>query len=251
MIIEYHRPSTLDEAIKLLERETPVTVPLGGGTVLNAPSDDQVAVVDLQELGLGAISQAGSTLKVGATTTLQSLLDSPDLPAALGKAINHEAAYNLRQSGTVAGALVSGGGRSPFLTAMLALDAQLLWQPGGVKQALGEFVPLRDDLRPGLLISEIHFSLQTRLAYEYVARSPADKPVVCVAVARWPSGRTRIVLGGYGDAPITAMDGEELDGAGEVAEYAFMTAQDQWASAEYRMDAAKTLVGRCLKALDE
>jgi CO/xanthine dehydrogenase FAD-binding subunit len=250
MIIEYHRPNNLDEAVQLLERETPVTVPLGGGTVLNAPTDDQFAVVDLQDLGLGAINQAGSTLKVGAATTLQSLLDSPDLPAALGKAINHEATHNLRQSGTVAGALVSGGGRSPFLTAMLALDAQLFWQPGEVKQALGEFVPLRDDLRPGLLISEVHFSLQTKLAYEYVARSPADKPVVCVAVARWPSGRTRIVLGGYGDAPITALDGEELDGAQEVVDYAFMTAQDQWASSEYRQEAAKALVGRCLKTVE-
>jgi CO/xanthine dehydrogenase FAD-binding subunit len=251
MIIEYHRPKTLDEAIKLLERETPVTVPMGGGTVLNAPSDDMFAVVDLQDVCPGEINQAGSTLKVDSGATLQSLLDFSELPAALGKAIKHEATHNLRQSGTVAGALVSGGGRSPFLTAMLALDAQLFWQPGGVKQALGEFVPLRDDMRPGLVITEVQFSLQTRLSYEYVARSPADKPVVCVAVARWPSGRTRIVLGGYGDAPITAMDGEELDGAGEVVEYAFMTAQDQWASAEYRMDAAKTLVGRCLKALDE
>ena len=66
MIIEYHRPNKLDEALKLLERKQPVTVPLGGGTVLNAPSEEQVAVVDLQDLGLGGIDKAGSTLKVGA-----------------------------------------------------------------------------------------------------------------------------------------------------------------------------------------
>ena len=249
MIIEYHRPKNIDEALELLARTQPVTVPLGGGTVLNSPSDDMFAVVDLQDICPGEINQAGSTLKVDAAATLQSLLDFSELPADLGKAITHEAAYNLRQSATVAGALVSGDGRSPFLAAMLALDAQLIWQPGDVKQALGEFVPLRDELRPGLLITEVQFSLQTKLAYEYVARSPADKPVVCVAVARWPSGRTRIVLGGYGDAPITAMDGEELDGAQDVVEYALMTAQDQWASAEYRMDTAKTLAGRCLQAL--
>ncbi|MEN8243218.1 MAG: FAD binding domain-containing protein [Chloroflexota bacterium] len=249
MIIEYHRPKKLDEALKLLERKQPVTVPLGGGTVLNAPSDEQVAVVDLQNLELDGINQAGSTLKVGAAASLQSLLDTPELAEALVKAIKHEATHNLRQSGTIAGALVSGDGRSPFLTAMMALDAQLVWQPGDAKQALGEFVPLRAEQRPGLLISEVQFSLGTRLAYEYVARSPADKPVVCVAVARWPSGRTRIVLGGYGAVPITALDGEELDGADEVVEYALISAQDQWASAEYRIDAAKTLVGRCLQAL--
>jgi CO/xanthine dehydrogenase FAD-binding subunit len=216
---------------------------------LNAPSDEQVAVVDLQALGLNKIKKSGSTLKVGAAATLQSLLELPGIPEALGKAIKHEAGHNLRQSGTVAGALVSGDGRSPFLMAMMALDAQLVWQPGDVKQALGEFVPLRADKRPGLLISEIDFSLQVKLAYEYAARSPADKPVVAVAVGSWSSGRTRIVVGGYGTAPITALDGEELDGAEEVVEYALISAQDQWASAEYRQDAAKALVRRCLDSL--
>jgi CO/xanthine dehydrogenase FAD-binding subunit len=250
MIIEYHRPNTIDEAVKLLERTQPVTVPLGGGTVLNAPSDRQVAVVDLQALNLDKITKKGSTVRAGAAATLQALLDFPELPQALSKAIKHQATHNLRQTGTIAGALVSGDGRSPFLMAMMALDAQLVWLPGETKQSLGEFVPLRAEERPGLLISEVSFSLGTKLAYEYVARSPADKPVVGVAAARWPSGRTRIVLGGYGALPITAMDGEELDGAQEVVEYALMTAQDEWASAEYRMDAAKTLVGRCLQALE-
>lgn len=250
MIIEYHRPNTIEEAVKLLGRTKPKTVPLGGGTVLNAPSDRQVAVVDLQALGLDKMDRAGSTIKAGGAATLQTLLDFPELPEALVKAIKHQATHNLRQSGTVAGALVSGDGRSPFLMAMMALDAQLFWLPGDVKQALGEFVPLRGEARPGLLISEVNFSLGTKLAYEYVARSPADKPVVGVAAARWSSGRTRIVLGGFGAMPITAMDGEELEGAQEVVEYALMTAQDQWASAEYRIDAAKTLVGRCLQALE-
>ena len=249
MIIEYHRPKKIDEALKLLAREQPTTVPLGGGTVLNAPSEEQVAVVDMQDLGFGGINQSGSTLKVGAAASLQLLLDVPELPEALAKAIQHEATHNLRQSGTVAGALVSGDGRSPFLAAMMALDAQLVWQPGDVKQAIGEFVPLRGEQHPGLLISEVQFSLSTLLAYQYVARSPADKPVVCVAVARWPSGRTRIVLGGFGLVPITVLDGDELDGAAEVVAYALITAQDQWASAEYRIDAAKTLVGRCLQEL--
>ena len=70
--------------------------------------------------------------------------------------------------------------------------------------------------------------------------------MVCVALARWPSGRTRIVLGGLAGAD-HRLDGEELEGAAEVVEYALITAQDQWASAEYRIDAAKTLVGRCFR----
>lgn len=35
MILEYHRPKTIDEALALLERDNPRTVPLGGGTTLS------------------------------------------------------------------------------------------------------------------------------------------------------------------------------------------------------------------------
>jgi CO/xanthine dehydrogenase FAD-binding subunit len=246
MIVEYHRPDSIEDALNLLKRDKPVTVPLGGGTMLNAPSEDQVAVVDLQNLGLDEVKKKGSTLTVGATATLENLLHFPDLPKALIKATRHEATYNLRQVSTIAGTIVSADGRSPFTTSLLALDPQLTWLPGEKSQPLGEFIPLRNEPWPGLLISEINIPLQTKLAYEYVARSPADLPIVAVTVARWSSGRTRIILGGYGDSPMMVMDGVEDGGALEVVENAFLHAGDQWASAEYRADVVKTLVKRCL-----
>jgi probable selenate reductase FAD-binding subunit len=250
MIIEYHRPESIEEALELLQREQPNTVPLGGGSVLNAPSDDEVAVVDLQNLGLDMVKRKGKTLMVGATVTLETLLASPDLPEALVKAIRHEATYNLRQVSTVAGTLVAADGRSPFTTALLALDPQLTWLPGEVKQPLGDFLALRsDDSWPELLITEVAFSLQPKLAYEYVARSPADLPIVCVAIARWSSGRARIVLGGYGASPMMVLDGQEEGGALPVVKNAMANAEDQWASAEYRADVAQTLTKRCLEAV--
>ncbi len=249
MILEYHRPEKIEDALALLARVTPVTVPLGGGTVLNAPGERSYAVVDLQALGLSAIERKGTQLKIGATATLQALLDTQDLPTALADAIMHEATYNLRQTGTIAGTLVSAGGRSPFLTAMLALDAQLTWLPGDLNQALGEFVPLRKSAWPGAMISEVGLSTQPSLAYQYVARSPADRPVVCAAAARWPSGRTRVVLGGYGAAPMAVLDGEVNEEALAAVGNAYLTAGDAWASAEYRADSAKTLAKRCLLAV--
>ncbi len=250
MIIDYYRPETMDEALGLLARTTPETVPLGGGTVLNAPSDRQVAVVDLQKLGLNTIDVKARLLNLGATVTLQRLLETEGIQAALAEAIRLESPYNLRQSGTVAGSLVSGGGRSPFVAAMLALDAELLWQPGDLTQPLGEFLPLRSGDWPGVLISQISFSHQIQLAYHYVARSPADRPVVCAAAARWPSGRTRIVLGGFGKAPLAILDGEANEGVLDAAEAAYLTAEDEWASAEYRAATAKVLVRRCLEELE-
>lgn len=249
MIIGYHRPDTLQAALKLLARKEPRTLPLGGGSVLNAPAEEKFAVVDLQNLGLNTIERKGSALEMGATLTLQALLDTPDLPDALYQAIRHEAAYNLRQIATIAGALVSADGRSPFATAMLALDAQLTLLPKEEQVGLGDLLPLRREMLKGRLISKIVAPLNARLAYHYVARSPADLPIVCVAAARWPSGRTRLVLGGYGAAPLMAMDGQEPDGASEAARNAYNHAGDEWATAEYRAEVAETLAKRAIEEL--
>jgi len=246
MIIEYHRPEKLEETLKLLARTDPLTVPMGGGTVLNQPSDKQVAVVDLQALGLNHIESRGNSLSIGATATLQDLLDKSETPLALKSAIRHEATYNIRQVATVAGALVSADGRSPFVTTMLALAPELVLQPGDEEMAYGEVLPLRDENYMGRLITQILIPLNTGLAYQYVARSPADLPIVCTAVAKWPSGRTRVALGGYGDVPLLAMDGPNPQGADIAARDAYREARDEWASADYRSDVAATLTNRCL-----
>lgn len=251
MILEYFRPKNVDEALELLGRTSPPTVPLGGGTVLNAPADRQVAVVDLQDLGWDQIEPVGRVLTIGAAARLQALMETSTIQPALVQAIRLESGYNLRASGTVAGGLVSAGGRSPYLTAMLALDAALVWQPDDLEQPLGEFLPVRGGEWPGKVISDVRISTQTELRFHYIARSPADRPIVCAAAARWPSGRTRIVLGGYGKAPLTILDGEANDGVLEAAEAAYLTAGDEWASAEYRAEMAVVLVRRCLQDLGE
>ena len=122
---------------------------------------------------------------------------------------------------------------------------------------LGEFLPLREI--KGALITSIAIPLNLKLAFEYVSKTPSDKPLVCAAVAQWNSGRTRLALGGYGKSPMLAMDGElppspsgrgtEGEGLFAAAKNAFHEATDDYASAEYRMDVAATLAKRCLTAL--
>ena len=56
-------------------------------------------------------------------------------------------------------------------------------------------------------------------------------------------------IGGYGQAPVLAMDGPEPEG-GEVAARAVCShAGDEWASAAYRSDVAGVLARRCLDEL--
>ena len=245
MISTYHRPQTLDEALTLLTQ--PNTVPLGGGTLLSKPTTDSVAVVDLQRLGLDSLRVNGNELVIGATCTLQSLLESEHSSAALKSALKFEAPLNIRNTATVAGTLIASDGRSTFAAMLLAMDAKIELienrQPKIV--SCGEFILTR----PNGLITSITISLNTKSAFEFVSKTPADKPIVGAAVVQWNSGRTRLVLSGYGKTPLLAMDGTEADGIQEAAKNAYHEAHDEWTSAEYRIDVAAVLAKRALDAL--
>jgi len=253
MITAYHRPRTLDEALTLLSR--PNTTPLGGGTLLASRTwkADPVEAVDLQAVGLNTIKKSGNNLEIGATVTLQGLLESGHSPQPLKLALKLEAHLNLRNAATVAGTLVSCDGRSTLAAVFLAVDAKL--EQTRLKNSqietrtskLGDFLPLRD--LQDWLITSINIPVNLKLAFDHVSRTPADKPIVCAALAQWNSGRTRLALGGYGKSPVLAMDGTEADGLEAAARNAFHEATDEWGSAEYRMDIAATLAKRCLDNL--
>jgi CO/xanthine dehydrogenase FAD-binding subunit len=248
MITEYHRPKTIAEALALLARKDPPTLVLAGGTWVNRPSMDHFALVDLQALGLNQMAVEGNQVTIGAMVTLENFCNLPDIAPALKQAIQLETNYNLRQMATVAGKLVTATGRSSLAVILLALDTQMVWEPGNVEVNLGNWLPIRSPERPGLLVTMLKFSRLPQLCFEYVARTPGDTPVVCAAAAHWPSGRTRLVLGGYGLAPIVVMDGTEAAGADYAARDAYSQAGDQWATAEYRQEIAVVLTHRCIAA---
>lgn len=243
MITTYHRPKTLDEALKLLTQ--PNTVPLGGGTLLSQPTTDSVSAVDLQLLKLDSLRVNGNDLQIGATCTLQSLLESEHISESLKIALKLEAPINIRNSATVAGTIVSSDGRSPFVTMLLACDARLEIRDLQESQvsSLSEYLLTK----PKGLITSISIPLNIKTAFEYVSKTPSDKPIVCASLAQWNSGRTRLALGGYGKIPLLAMDGSEDGGIETAARIAYHEAADEWASVEYRIEMAAVLSKRCLE----
>jgi len=244
MITTYHRPKTMDEALALLTQ--PNTIPLGGGTLLSKAAADSVSVVDLQALGLDSLRASGNDLQIGATCTLQALLEANECPEALKTAIKLEAPLNIRNTATVAGTLVASDGRSPFAAMLLAMDAKasVISDQKSVI-SVGEYLLTH----PQGLITEIVIPLNTKTAFEFVSKTPADKPIVGAALAQWNSGRTRLTLCGYGKSPLLAMDGTEADGLDTAAQNAYHEANDEWASAEYRMDVAAVLANRALESI--
>ena len=244
--LEYYRPQTLDEALERLNQG----VPLAGGTRLTPHLRGIGGLVDLQDLGLDRIDATEAALVFGGTATLQGLVDNAaQLPEDLVKVAKLEAGWNIRNKATVAGTIVTGDGRSPLLTVLLAMGAELEFAPGTGTASLEEVFARGADRTGGKLITAIHAANPGRLRFTQVARSAADRPLVCVAVAAARAEpEVRVALGGFGAYP-QLLSSDETSDAQEVAELARATyadAGDPWASAEYRSSAAATLVARLL-----
>jgi len=128
---DYHRPTTVAEAVGLLQQNPDAKVLAGGHSLLPAmklrlaaPS----ALVDLSQVeGLTGISTNGSVV-IGAMTTYAELRDSAALKSALP--IIPDTAYQVgdpqvQAVGTLGGSLAHADPASDFTAVALALDASV------------------------------------------------------------------------------------------------------------------------------
>jgi carbon-monoxide dehydrogenase medium subunit len=220
----YHRPESIDEAVTLLRRGGPSTVALAGGTTLVASARRDVEeMVDLRDLALAYVQAQGATLTIGATTTLQQLIDTPDLQTfasgVLAETARAAAGRNQRNAATIGGRVASSGGEDPLLVALMALDAKLtVFAPKSRQIPITGFLAYRERLlQDGALITEMRLPLligPLGAAYVAVGRTPRDHPIVC-AVARLElasgiASNVRLALGGVAPAPVRATVVEQL-----------------------------------------
>lgn len=232
-VVGYHRPSSLDEAVELLA--TPGRRPLGGGTQLRHRSGgDPVEVVDLQALGLDAVTVAGDSMTIGAMTRLQALVDHDETPALVADAARDELPGTLRSLATVGGTIDTADGDS-------VLNAALLVHGADVTFADGRTVPIDDVLwtRPGadLLIVSITISMSGEGAIASTARTPADVPIVAAVGLRTDDG-VRLALTGVADVPVLVDPTDVTGGLDPPSDFR--------GSREYRLHLATVLAGRVL-----
>jgi CO/xanthine dehydrogenase FAD-binding subunit len=245
--MRYHRPQSLDETLALLAHG----IPLAGGTLITPRRRDVAAVVDLQSLSLASLRLEAELVHAGAMLRLQDLVDAPArlVPSVLAAACRLEAGANLRRMATLGGTIFGAQGRSPVACALLALGAEGLSAPENSTLSVDSLLDRRLVWPTGALLMEIRWKADTRLAFASVGRSPADRPIVCVAVGR-DAGGWRVSLGGFGQRPVLvpgaqeALSGSDLLAAGEAARAVYAAAEDVWASAEYRSEVAAVLTRR-------
>lgn len=277
---EYHRPDKaagLAHVLALLARPDIHTVVLGGGDTLLGSGDLSIeAVVDLQALGLDAltIEQDGAALRAGAMVTRTALTQiedaDPGRPLYLIAAGARRWGGNVqRNRATVGGALATAAANDPLLVALLACDAAVALETQGGPQALplAEFLAKRVQIlaQPGL-ITGVTVPQPPPGAAGYaladVARTPADAPIVVaaasLAVAAGRCTQARVAVGGVADQPVRmpaveailegqALTVELIAAAGTRVSESVQPAGDFRGSSEYRAAMAGVLAERVLQ----
>ncbi|HWQ03888.1 MAG TPA: FAD binding domain-containing protein [Longilinea sp.] len=246
MIVEYHRPATISQALELLSRKDPKSLPLGGGSTLSRDKRSDFAVVDLQALGLDTIQVNSEFVEIGATARIQGIVEDTNSPLWLKVACNREMGRNMREMSTIAGFVMGATGRSPLAIALLAADLQVSVLPTNDKLTFLQVLSERANIQQPWVISQVMVDRTVNLKYEFIARSPEDLPVIGIALAKWPTGRIRASVGGFGNSPSLAYDGNNPAAVTQAVETTLIGSGDRWASEEYRQSIAPAIVQRLL-----
>ena len=237
VITKYYRPTTLDEAVALAGR--PDAVILAGGTSVNAdPSLSAAIAVDLQAVGLADISSEPGIVRLGAMTTLQAVVDADEVPAVLRDLARREAPQIIRNAATVGGTIGIADFESPFLTGLLAHDAEVTLEGGDATIVRG-LDDLLDDptALDGTVITSVAVPTTGTAATDDTARTPMDRPIVLAVGRRAANGEMRLAIAGVADRPVI-VDPDRVAALDPPSDFR--------GSSEYRRSIASVLAQRVL-----
>jgi aerobic carbon-monoxide dehydrogenase medium subunit len=274
---DYHRPSSLDEALKLLKRHGDDAKVLSGGMSLLPMMKLRLAsfghLVDIGRIpGLDAIKEEKGVVRIGAMAR-QAALERSELVRAklpiLADALPLIADPLVRNRGTIGGNVANGDPGNDQPAIMIALGATFVVR--GAKEraiAAGQFYKglYSTALAAGEILTEIRIPLpppRSGGAYAKLKRKTGDFAVAAAAVQltlgkNGAIERCVIALTNAGQTPVEAGEaGQFLAGktpddmtlreAGQIAARASAPPADRRGSVEYKKEMARVLTVRALK----
>ncbi|MFV9671602.1 MAG: FAD binding domain-containing protein [Acidimicrobiia bacterium] len=240
MITQYHRPLTLDEAIALTAR--PDAVVIAGGTSVNASPDHRsINAVDLQALDLAGIETDGESIRIGATTVLQDLVDSTLVPVVLRDLARREAPNTIRNAATVGGTIGTVDPESELLAGLLAFEANVtLARAGSTTEHTLDEILESPSLLNGAIMTSVSIPSNGVAAADRTGRTPMDRPIVMAVVHRGHDGAICLAMTGVSTRPVVV----EPD---QIA--ALDPPSDFRGSPGYRKNLAEVLANRVLATI--
>jgi carbon-monoxide dehydrogenase medium subunit len=260
--VEYARPSTVEDAVRLLSAHDGARALAGGQTLTNVMKARAAApdvLIDLNGLDeLRTISRAGDgSLELGAMTTLSQLILSSEVAEArpiLGEVASQIADVQVRNRGTIGGNICSNDPTNhlPPLVAALGATMTIHSDDGERTVASDEFFVgvYMTAVGPGELLTRITIPAAAG-AKDGFASIPIGRDGTCIvnAVATVTDGQARIGLGCVAATPLllTSETGEAavreaVRGAG------LDPPSDVHASADYRNHLSEIVAIRAVEA---
>ena len=274
----FHAPTSLDEALSLLDEHGEDARPIAGGTAMvNLLKQNLVYADHLVGLGkvpgLRGITRSNGDLRIGALTRHREVERSADIAEAaplLAEAYSRVATVRIRNMATVGGGLTHADPAQDPPPALMALGARIvLASSGGTRELPVEdlFVDYYETaLEPGELLTEVIVPVQpsdARGVYlKFLPRTEDDYATVAVAaLARVENGAcadVQVALGAVAPTPVrataveAALEGQPVTGdairlAAEAVADQVDPLPDFRGSAEYKRDMAVVFTRRALE----
>ena len=270
----YHAPSSVDEALNLMQQHSDAKLLAGGHSLLPTMKLRLATpehIIDMKNLrgDLQYVRDNGDHVAVGALTTYRMLEDSDVIKnkvPLIHQALEHLGDMQVRNLGTWGGAIAHADPAGDPPAPTLALEATIVLrnQSGERMVDAANFFHgfFETEVGEGDILTEIRFPVQKGGSRYQKFRHPASGyAVVGVAaiieksgdsVSKCRVGITGVSDGGYRASEVeSAVEGNSLnaDNAAQAAENATSgidPLEDTFADAAYRRQLAKTLTKRAL-----
>jgi carbon-monoxide dehydrogenase medium subunit len=264
---DYQAPKTVDEAIKLLSQLGDRGKVVAGGhsliPIMKLRLSQPEVLVDIGRIGdLRYVRQDGDRVAIGALTTHHDVITNETIKssaALLADTARHIGDPQVRNRGTLGGALAHADPAADYPATILALDAEIVAQgPSGRRTIKAtEFFTgmLSTALAPDELLVEIRIPTGARGVYLKMANKASHYAVVGVAAAV-RDGKPAVGITGAGSVPTRATAVEQALGANpnadaiakaaELADQGIDFLDDIHGSAEYRRAIVKVYTRRAL-----
>lgn len=274
---DYHRPSSVADAIRLLSELGEEARPLAGGHSLIPMMKLRMAspehLVDLHAIpSLKGICRDGANIVIGAMTTQHELLQSSDITTSLpvlAETARLIADPQVRYRGTVGGNVANGDPGNDMPALMMTLAASYrLEGPAGSRD-----VPARDfyqgayftALEAGEILTAISVPVPPAghgYAYEKLKRKVGDYATAAAAVVLTISGgkvaTCSIGLTNLADTPLlaeeaansllgTSLDDASIARAADLARSVMAPAADSRGPVDYKIHVGGIMVARAIR----
>ncbi len=222
----YHKPSSLSEAVSALSSNEDAKVLAGGQTLLPTMKQHLAAPSDLVDIraidGMVGVSVSGDTVTVGAATTHAEVAASTDVQAhipalaSLAEGIGDPA---VRHMGTIGGSIANNDPAADYPSAVLALGATVVTSKREI--AADDFFDgmFATALDEDEIITAVRFPKPAKAAYAKFP-NPASRYAMAGVFVAQTGGGVRVAVTGAGADGVFRHNGMEAALSGNFSEAA-------------------------------